>query len=813
MRTLKDKKGGKRASWTVLAALLLHTAAAAETWPIKEFEIVVSKQLSLGDIDVTVGDDWFDQKALTPALKKQIEDYLAKVAEKLEGWGFPPPVLEPVVERADGRRAYQVYVVKSGDEEGAYQNSDMLGRSIISLNLDSLSRADDRKQLTRGGREMLGHELFHAVQYATPFFHSYDQDTQRIGSWITEGQALAIGHDLADEISGPLKSGIPTAVEARWGLRSYSAELPVEGRKGSAPQIGYRTASFWRYLGELDQLRKTYFSALEKSGQMADPNPRPGPRPGPVDYRYLSHLLNGTAAASTTKAEVAWLDLGLKAYDRFGSGLRRIYPNFISAYADYGRYRRRENESRSTAEYLRAWRNQAFPDCSSGLLTPELRRVRSKVKLSEIATGCLAVRVTGFGEEVSAEVQVVTASEALLDQLAVGLPGAGRVATPFTSGADNADGKARSRWSLRLVDASVDQNLVLVTNVARIAQKTLAQEIDIVVSIPGKDLLDSPAQPDAAGGDALTPGSGGSRDAARERLERASDRAVENGPLGQRVMRDENSPMMEIFLKKVPDALAVVSEINSAGGVMEQILSSAGAVLDSGPGEFMRNVGAALENEHGSIAIAIPKIDYGFTGSLDGVLISTRSEAGADLDARGPVDADPGRSVVFKPSGRVTIDEYTPEFMSGSYQADLIEPGKYPSSSRDPVVVATVERHIEGRFWIGSPWLYDSRWTRIGYENAAEDAMEDIKARLPSGLAEEMETAEDAARQRSDPGDDPEALDEVSEQFGCDCSCEGKQRLDDAFAAGDRDEPMSMDEQLAMGACVSLCAQRYLDCP
>ncbi len=812
MQANKNKKAALRGFWTSLVALLVHTTAAADTWPIKDFEVVVSDQYSVLDLDITKGNVAADQSALTPELKRQVEDYLAQVAQKLEGWGFPPPVLEPAVERADGRRAYRVYAIPRGDEEGAYQNSDMLGRSIMSLNLTALSGRGGQA-LNRAGRELLGHELFHAVQYATPFFRSYDQDTQRIGSWITEGQALAIGHDLADEISGTLKSTIPTAIEARWGLRSYSAILPVPKGEGSAPQIGYRTASFWRYLGELDQLRKTHFSALENSGQMTDPNPRPGPRPGPVDYRYLSHLLNGTAAASTSRAEVTWLDLGLKAYDRFGLGLRRIYPDFISAYADYGRYRRRENEPRSTAEYLRVWRNQAFPDCSSGILTPELRRVRSRVKLSGIATGCLAVRVTGFGEEVSAEVQVVTASEALLDQLAVGLPGAERFALPFTSGADNADGKARSRWSFRLVDASVDQNLVLVTNVARIAQKTLAQEIDIVVSIPGKEGLESPARPDPADGEALTPGSDGSRDAARGRLERASDKTIENGPLGQRVKRDENDALITVFLNKMPDALAVVSEINAAGGVMEQILSSATAVLDRGPGEFMRDVGIALEDEHGSITIAIPKVDYGFTGSLDGVLISTRSEAGADLDARGPVDADPGRSVLFKPSGRVTIDEYTPEFMSGSYQADLIEPGKYPSSSRDAVVVATVERHIEGRFWIGSPWLYDSRWTRIGYENAAEDAMEDIRTRLPSDLAGELESAEDWAGQRSDPRDDPEALDEVSEQFGCDCSCEGKQRLDDAFSVGDRDEPMSMDEQLAMGACVSLCAQRYLSCP
>lgn len=824
-----------------LSVMVWAQAVSAEPWPIKEFEVVPAvpwqtveipggKQLmqvevlerqfrKLGIAPEALRVDWLtpyfrkmgidtDEPyvadiPLTLEIKKQMEAYLKEVATELEAYGFPPPALKPVVDTLDGRRAYRIYYVSLTSARSRYEPTyDIhflidLPDPVIFLHDKNIVSSG---KILDGGYNTMAHELFHAVQHATPFYRAHKKDNDPVGSWITEGQATAVGYDVTRRLRGGNRPEQFLAEKnSYWGLRDYSKPLVVTRQPGqNPPEIAYQTQSLWRYLAELDDARRP-----------GGPYPPPGATPGTVDYRYLAYLLNRVPASTTPDGALAWLDSGLASYQRFGYGFHRTYADFISTFAAYGG-KRGESGSIDRSEILtELWMVDGFGGPPLLELNPDQRKVTMPVRIEKVASQGFDVELSGFGNEVGVTVEVETSSLPLLNQLKVSMPGGQRVALPVANGIDPNTGKARTRWTFRMTDKSVGSNYLLISNIAGQAEKTSKQNFTLTVSIGGLAIDGAPA--DSASPQAPSPKQGnkkpsGASAQAKDRLQRATENIVTNGPLGQLLDRDEDDPYMTIHLQAMPDSFGVINEVNASGGMMAQLLASGELMNAAGVSGMMRGITDIVGAE--KITLRIPRIDYGYTGTIVDAGLSVEIGTDPVLEARGPVDSDTTAFVEFLRSGRVTIDEYTPDFMSGSFAGNLIDLAANPRSSQERVVTANIVRSISGRFWVSSPWLADQRFHVVLADDTQREVKADIRQRLPSELAE---VAEEAANEAADsaPDDDMDDLDEVARSAGCDCSCEGKRKLDlMRSSSGGEFTP----EMFAMASCMSLCAASYMEC-
>lgn len=417
---------------TVAVFGLLGAGPAQGQWPIKEFEVVnvepsgsiernsylqnwtellvrLIRETSIIDPDFP---EYFHSVPLDSATKATMESFLSSAAVELERWGFPPPGLEPVVTLDSGAEAYRVYLVNELDgPRGKYIPS--CGRddeTVIVLSASDILTGPTEIPFAPRGAVTLAHELFHAVQWATPFFGCGDGG---VGDWITEGQAEAIGYDLVREIGG---LNLLWTGSRQWGPADYAAALPKPNLTDKDLEA-YYTSSLWRYFAE------SY--ASRAAGGRA-----PGPEINPVDYRYLAEWLRtgpvardcGTAHAECD-AEVRWLDQRLES--TFGEGLRDVFPHFMEALALYGDHRpaRSRNSPPLTGSQ---WRDRVFgPGCEPMLLSanPSDASDRSDAHVDEGPVGpfdelsaqCWAVQVDGFEQDVSVAITV----DATTDQAAI----------------------------------------------------------------------------------------------------------------------------------------------------------------------------------------------------------------------------------------------------------------------------------------------------------------------------------------------------------------------------------------------------------
>ncbi|MDP6952826.1 MAG: hypothetical protein QGF53_08705, partial [Alphaproteobacteria bacterium] len=100
-----------------------------------------------------------------------------------------------------------------------------------------------------------------------------------------------------------------------------------------------------------------------------------------------------------------------------------------------------------------------------------------------------------------------------------------------------------------------------------------------------------------------------------------------------------------------------------------------------------------------ALQIVIPAIEYGFSGTADNAQITL-------ADADGPL------------SGHVTIEEYTPFMLRGSFSA---------------------ERHIVGTFSVAAPWQGDPRSVSLSASDTADDIRQDLVERFPSLSGEALD--------------------------------------------------------------------------
>jgi len=132
------------------------------------------------------------------------------------------------------------------------------------------------------------------------------------------------------------------------------------------------------------------------------------------------------------------------------------------------------------------------------------------------------------------------------------------------------------------------------------------------------------------------------------------------------------------------------------------------------------------------------------------------------LEAVGPADVEPGPARRFPLSGTVTIEEYTPLLMRGSFSADLVQMGERGKAG-DPVL--PIARTLEGRFFISQPWRTDRR---VQVRNAGIAMTEMVEEAFPGiSLVPGAALSVTAPPARTEtPGNGA-----ASRTSGCNCSC------------------------------------------
>ena len=811
----------------LLALAMAGPTAASEPWPTLEFEVFegygppqspggtfLARQAGFEHVDVPAP----MATPLAPALKAEMQAYLSAVAKEYQRMGFPPPELEPIVTRADGKRAYRVYWYAFGDTEHMLLSSDKPAvmayacrgevnarRLHLNARVDGPFPLENRLAWSSGkvpgrldrlsdkGYGDLAHELFHAVQRGTAFFKANCEPP----SWVYEGTAEAIGHDMAWKLRGVL-SPQPNEQINRWGLRSYQRTFAVEG-EGSR-KFGYGTSSFWRYLAELEH-------ALQSR---AAPPPRPdaGPliRTDAFDYGYLARLFSDSSRVTGNRDTLDWLDTRLGNDPRLRLGFERAFPDFLTVFADYGRYRVMGRHS--PEERLDRVQKLTLGGCIEYPLDVSAAHSPAPATLTMAANGAGCVRVMRTDkvtEPLLVDIRASVDKRAAV-ALHAGVAGETR-ASPATVAVQD-DGSAVVSWALELAPGA-SHDLVL-SNVHDTPSRSRAVRIDLAFAISGWQWTGPPPPRPAAQRRAARPASG-----------RQESRPVQQGPGAARLVRETQDapaggcrwpypdaalycrPQMQVVLSRRPRWLAWQED---ALGPDEDDLASEGALLAF---TASRSADALAALDEMQVRIKMPQIDHGFSGTLDNVLVSVTGGDAEDWVSRGPGNAGRANNPYYAASGRVRIDRYDPLELRGRFEADLVEmppPGVAGASSL--AVVASVS----GDFVVGRPWEGDDRYEGIAPE--ADDIMSGIVDMLPGSLrTDERFTTPPAGADPSSAGNPGSGAGVgVGSASGCDCSCQGKTELLE-FLEERSDEESVSPSLVAKAMCMVQCQAAYSACP
>lgn len=307
-----------------------------------------------------------------------MERYLSEIAHEYERLGFPAPILDRTVERADGSKAYVIFyydlVGQIADTFAVYSSGCAGERTRRLIHVNAVALTDAAGRVTDKGYGDLAHELFHAVFAATPF-HRRNCEAP---TWISEGLPEAIGHDMARQFRGA-KSIDKQFM--RWGLRPYSQRFATDGGADNDNDYRYQTSSFWRYLAELEHRRKR---GQSKPGPKFD-EPSYG-----TDYGIAARMLRSTDPAGDDKAAVEWLNRWLPDDSRIRQSFAKTYVDFIHAFAAYGRYR---VHGKPYDETLQRWLGPC-PDVS---ISKAQRSGNAKLSFGMITSRCLRLAVGEIG--------------------------------------------------------------------------------------------------------------------------------------------------------------------------------------------------------------------------------------------------------------------------------------------------------------------------------------------------------------------------------------------------------------------------------
>lgn len=196
-------------------------------------------------------------------------------------------------------------------------------------------------------------------------------------------------------------------------------------------------------------------------------------------------------------------------------------------------------------------------------------------------------------------------------------------------------------------------------------------------------------------------------------------------------------PATTISLSLMPGIAGSLDQTTTQGGQAAQImdqLMALGQAMDARTLEDWARQADAVDGS--SINLTIPLIDYGFTGSFGNAYISmnraNRDSHYSIYESVGPRDAKPGPEKEFPLSGTVTILEYTPWVLRGSFSARMVDKAQSNMEVDDPVL--RVVHQLSGTFNVAGPWRGDSRASVARSDDLERMVRQDVDSVFGAGL-------------------------------------------------------------------------------
>lgn len=807
----------------VIAFLLLGTTARAAdtTWPTTRFKVHVGSPY-VGDM-TNIGSNihLYEQENFFGIEEHSIHLFEAALEEAAEWYkqkGFPPPALEPLVNTENGL-AYQVYVcdrnfVESNWDDllnvtnmynsitksdystcgysAAENKTDVGGYFPLCGNDSTRTRffqinhrlaLDDNGNLNEAGYTTIAHEMFHAIHSNTPMGRANTDCT--IPKWIGEGLADAIAYDIAQELWSNMYSEEPSDghVIKRFGYRAYSTNLHRSdtvdsfGQIGLPMDFGYQTSSFWRYVAD-SYPRKWKVLVTEKGNNKA---------PGLLDIP-----IEGDPG---WQSEVDWLDKGLRG--KFNHGLQYMHPMFLAnlthRVAPFSRYRGTPAE-----DNVDHWTERLFGPCEVVNLTGKKIQTVS-VFLETLSTKC--VRVESVGTTGLVQISFIAGSndQKLLEDISFGKSGTTLVtrASPVTQ-TTYGPTQNTAIWPTFHQDGSKSA-VYLVSNVSSKPSTTTPRDFKFDVVMPGNSnsaRATVPWPPKAApppqkasyekNAKSLSRQKAATTKMVQEQMNLDKRSLNPNVNASNRIHRAPKAaecgdpfkympcgPQMTISLGIHPGTYIIPGSTNTAGGMAGQAMSGLQAMAQTSAFDAQQRVQeltGVMEGIDGSeVSITMPLVDYGYSGSFDRAAITVNMSGNRSCTAIGP----PDQTGMTPLTGKVTIEEYSPSVLIGSFSAALVESveGGYQSCGT-----------VSGQFTSVAPFLGDERTVFLldSHEQMAEDIVNSLG--VPADMAYKMKTDDGTLVPQGPggPGSSPGSSGGGGLIGGdCLCECENRDSVDE----------------------------------
>ncbi len=182
------------------------------------------------------------------------------------------------------------------------------------------------------------------------------------------------------------------------------------------------------------------------------------------------------------------------------------------------------------------------------------------------------------------------------------------------------------------------------------------------------------------------------------------------------------------------------------------------------------------EHEAQKITIVLPMIDYGYSGTFNNVKISVTEKNETFTSAK----RDEYSGMYSEFTGSVTIEEYSPYNMAGTYSGTLYSyvetnaPYRGPSPDQQ-VKQFKIDRNgsINGEFNILSPWEDDDRMNEgIDFQSAMVDPMKNDIKKLAAQYGIDVDVDKEFEQVEANARQNERGSSSSSNIYGdCNCSC------------------------------------------
>lgn len=810
---------------------------SAETWRVKKFEIFVGqpeKSTFFGWQDV----EKVPTTPLPKDVKKDIEEYLAWSAETLERLGFKQPVLEPIVKNAQGEDVYRIYYRDlEGDNKAtpAYWKDDQCGkaRPEISLNARVMLRELPSGKLVVADQsyQNLAHELFHAVQASYPLFKEHCW--YRAGDWIFEATAEAVGIDMAawgyKKIARPK---YPTEAfkrpgawwVKRWGLRAYDVPTYIKEGKPGDKFDGwyYETSSFWRFLGEYAATRGAMVPEVYGPKSLSEPVNLEDVEPREPHWQYLIDFFNSRIGGDepTLSNSMRWIHKQISNDERFGGlGLHQMFPLFVNTFATYGGTRAFIKTPESSQEERKekavqdknseSWMGNLFKyhECPSVELFPSEPVKSSPFEIYPFAANCYAVTSHSYFPT-DVHVSVSGDSRIQLQALRIGATTGPKRSRDIARAKITQRGSEwRANWVFTL-QPGLRENFIF-TNMSLWPEQTTSIRSEVEFSAtdsennmavygpmpppygPQPPSKTPSASSKSSNQSASTPSRSRPKNLAGE-LEAGMDTLNPNTAHGNRMKRNANAgpcrnpfesaacgPHTTIRLEMMPGMFGNLMTNTGSGGMFGQFTSMMSGTAGTEMMFSSEKTQAALEHsgnmDASLVVIKIPLIDYGFTGTFKNASIVANRKGGGSWKAVEPGEGNPSTGQGPRLTGQVTIEEYSPTILRGSYSGNLVESYESGQETGDK---APATRFINGNFQVVATWTGDDRIVLVPDE--PDQVMDDLTEQFGVDTsAYEVIQAGDRKRVVTKQADTSTSVGGGSTSGECSCECEYRELADE----------------------------------